>query len=166
MTKIFSNQMAAPNHNNNKNNHHSKSQLVKPSPFINFISFTSDSPPTNHSPFPSNQEHRIMEALSADAKIMADLLAALTHPDTNAIRQAEVALKPLLKRPECVPVLVEVIKARKELVRSYLCRLLSSCIIVYELLGCCAYDVFKNTRCVSKVQCCPCSTHRTKPSAM
>lgn len=55
-------------------------------------------------------------ALSADATTIADLLAALTHPDTNAIRQAEVALKPLLKRPECVPVLVEVIKGRDTLV--------------------------------------------------
>jgi len=54
-------------------------------------------------------------ALSADATTIADLLAALTHPDTNAIRQAEVALKPLLKRPECVPVLVEVIKGREAL---------------------------------------------------
>jgi hypothetical protein len=59
-----------------------------------------------------------MAALSADAKIMADLLAALTHPDTNAIRQAEAALKPLLKNPACVPVLVEVINARETLVRS------------------------------------------------
>jgi hypothetical protein len=59
-----------------------------------------------------------MAALSADAKIMADLLAALTHPDTNAIRQAEAALKPLLKKPACVPVLVEVINARETLVRS------------------------------------------------
>ena len=58
-----------------------------------------------------------MAALSADAKTMADLLAALTHPDTNAIRQAEVALKPLLKKPECVPILVEVIKSRELLVR-------------------------------------------------
>jgi len=58
-----------------------------------------------------------MAALSADAKTMADLLTALTHPDTNAIRQAEVALKPLLKKAECVPVLVEVVKAREALVR-------------------------------------------------
>ena len=58
-----------------------------------------------------------MAALSADARTMADLLAALTHPDTNAIRQAEVALKPLLKKKECVPILVEVIKARETLVR-------------------------------------------------
>lgn len=58
-----------------------------------------------------------MAALSADAKTMADLLAALTHPDTTAIRQAEVALKPLLKKPECVPVMVEVIKSRDALVR-------------------------------------------------
>jgi hypothetical protein len=64
-------------------------------------------------------------ALSADAKTMADFLAALTHPDTNAIRQAEAALKPLLKRPECVPVLIEVIKAREVLVRFFVC--LSCC---------------------------------------
>jgi hypothetical protein len=66
-------------------------------------------------------------ALSADATTIADLLAALTHPDTNAIRQAEVALKPLLKRPECVPVLVEVIKGRETLVSFDLCSLCCLC---------------------------------------
>ncbi|KAL9183593.1 hypothetical protein ACHAXT_004449 [Thalassiosira profunda] len=54
-----------------------------------------------------------MAALSADAAQMATLLAALTQPDTNAIRQAEQALKPILKQPGCVPAMVEVIKARE-----------------------------------------------------
>lgn len=75
-----------------------------------------------------------MAALSADAKIMADLLAALTHPDTNAIRQAEAALKPLLKNPACVPVLVEVINARETLVRS--------CLVFVNVGILHAYDVF------------------------
>jgi len=43
---------------------------------------------------------------------MAALLAALTQPDTEAIRQAEVALKPILKDPRCVPALVEILKAK------------------------------------------------------
>eukprot|EP00970_Alexandrium_tamarense_P015521 scaffold5199_cov199-Alexandrium_tamarense.AAC.16 len=51
-------------------------------------------------------------ALSADATNLSTLLAALTHPDTNAIRQAEVALKPLLKDARCVPALVEIVKAQ------------------------------------------------------
>ena len=53
-----------------------------------------------------------MAALSADAAQMANYLAALTQPDTNIIRQAEVALKPILKQPQCVPAMVEVIKAQ------------------------------------------------------
>eukprot|EP00584_Thalassiosira_punctigera_P023117 CAMPEP_0172554952 /NCGR_PEP_ID=MMETSP1067-20121228/57275_1 /TAXON_ID=265564 ORGANISM="Thalassiosira punctigera, Strain Tpunct2005C2" /NCGR_SAMPLE_ID=MMETSP1067 /ASSEMBLY_ACC=CAM_ASM_000444 /LENGTH=1075 /DNA_ID=CAMNT_0013343439 /DNA_START=121 /DNA_END=3348 /DNA_ORIENTATION=- len=52
-----------------------------------------------------------MTALSADATQMASYLAALTQPDTNVIRQAELALKPILKNPECVPAMIEVIKA-------------------------------------------------------
>lgn len=43
---------------------------------------------------------------------MATYLSALTQPDTNIIRQAEAALKPILKNPQCVPAMVEVIKAR------------------------------------------------------
>ena len=78
-------------------------------------------------------------ALSADAKTMADFLAALTHPDTNAIRQAEAALKPLLKRPECVPVLIEVIKAREVLVRFFVC--LSCCYSGQYCWGALAYDM-------------------------
>ena len=51
--------------------------------------------------------------MSADAAAqLAQLLAALTHPDTNAIREAEVALKPLLKDGRSVPALVEVLKSR------------------------------------------------------
>lgn len=51
-------------------------------------------------------------ALSADATQMATYLAALTQPDTNIIRQAELALKPILKNPQCVPAMVEVVKAQ------------------------------------------------------
>ena len=51
-------------------------------------------------------------ALSADATQLASLLGVLTQPDTEAIRQAEQALKPLLKDPRCVPALVEILKAK------------------------------------------------------
>lgn len=51
-------------------------------------------------------------ALSGDAAGMATLLVLLTQPDTEAIRQAELALKPILKDPRCVPALVEILKAR------------------------------------------------------
>lgn len=51
--------------------------------------------------------------LSADAAQLANLLAALTQPDTEAIRQAELALKPLLKDPRCVPALVEILKSKE-----------------------------------------------------
>mmetsp|Transcript_3516 Transcript_3516/g.5285 ORF Transcript_3516/g.5285 Transcript_3516/m.5285 type:complete len:1075 (+) Transcript_3516:184-3408(+) len=50
--------------------------------------------------------------MSEDAAKMAQLLSALTHPNTEAIREAEVALKPLLKDARSVPALVEVLKAR------------------------------------------------------
>lgn len=53
-----------------------------------------------------------MAALSADAAQMATYLSALTQPDTNIIRQAEVALKPILKNQQCVPAMIEVIKAQ------------------------------------------------------
>ena len=53
-----------------------------------------------------------MTALSADATSMAGLLTALTQPDTEAIRQAEGALKPILKDPRSVPALVEILKAK------------------------------------------------------
>lgn len=51
-------------------------------------------------------------SISADALQLSTLLAVLTQPDTEAIRQAEVALKPLLKDPRCVPALVEIVKAK------------------------------------------------------
>ncbi|CAJ1958602.1 unnamed protein product [Cylindrotheca closterium] len=51
-------------------------------------------------------------ALSTDATQLSALLAVLTQPDTEAIRQAEVALKPLLKDPRCVPALVEILKSK------------------------------------------------------
>lgn len=51
--------------------------------------------------------------MSADAVQLANLLAVLTQPDTEGIRQAEVALKPLLKDPRCVPALVEILKSNE-----------------------------------------------------
>jgi hypothetical protein len=54
---------------------------------------------------------------SEEAQQLAALLLALTQPDTQGIRQAEVALKPLLKDPRCVSALVEILKARGEQVR-------------------------------------------------
>jgi hypothetical protein len=67
-----------------------------------------------HSPVvdPKSFPERAMSSLSADAIAMANLLAVLTQPDTEAIRQAEMALKPILKDPRCVPALVEILKAR------------------------------------------------------
>eukprot|EP00538_Stauroneis_constricta_P000300 CAMPEP_0119561076 /NCGR_PEP_ID=MMETSP1352-20130426/16613_1 /TAXON_ID=265584 /ORGANISM="Stauroneis constricta, Strain CCMP1120" /LENGTH=1073 /DNA_ID=CAMNT_0007609195 /DNA_START=287 /DNA_END=3508 /DNA_ORIENTATION=- len=50
--------------------------------------------------------------MSSDAAQLSQLLAVLTQPDTEAIRQAELALKPLLKDPRCVPALVEILKAK------------------------------------------------------
>jgi HEAT repeat protein len=61
-----------------------------------------------------------MTTLSADAMSLAGLLSALTQPDTEAIRHAEVALKPVLKDPRCVPALVEVLKAKDSQVSSVL----------------------------------------------
>ena len=54
-----------------------------------------------------------MTTLSADATSLAGLLSALTQPNTETIRQAEVALKPVLKDPRCVPALVEILKAKE-----------------------------------------------------
>jgi hypothetical protein len=51
--------------------------------------------------------------ISEEAQQLAALLP-LTQPDTQGIRQAEVALKPLLKDPRCVPALIELLKARNE----------------------------------------------------
>mmetsp|Transcript_37175 Transcript_37175/g.54715 ORF Transcript_37175/g.54715 Transcript_37175/m.54715 type:complete len:1080 (-) Transcript_37175:170-3409(-) len=45
-----------------------------------------------------------------DVAQMAELLAALTQPNTDAIRAAELTLKPILKDPRCVPALLEVLK--------------------------------------------------------
>jgi len=60
-----------------------------------------------------------MTTLSADATSMANLLSALTQPDTEAIRHAELALKPILKDPRCVPALVEILKAKETQVRAH-----------------------------------------------
>lgn len=44
---------------------------------------------------------------SADANLrMEAILAALLHPDTTQIKQAEEALKPVLKKAGCVPALM------------------------------------------------------------
>jgi hypothetical protein len=56
--------------------------------------------------------------MSEEAKHIAPLLLALTQPDTVAIRQAEAALKPLLKDSRSIPALVEILKARDEQVCS------------------------------------------------
>ena len=58
--------------------------------------------------------------MSSDASQLGNLLAVLTQPDTEAIRQAETALKPLLKDPRCVPALVEILKAKDVQVGSIL----------------------------------------------
>jgi len=50
--------------------------------------------------------------MSQEAAQIAQLLSALTQPDTNAIREAESKLKPILKDARCVPALVEVLKAQ------------------------------------------------------
>jgi hypothetical protein len=47
-----------------------------------------------------------------DVTQMASLMLALTQPDTETIRQAEQALKPILKDARSVPALLEVIKTR------------------------------------------------------
>lgn len=57
-------------------------------------------------------------AMSTDAVQLANFLAVLTQPDTEAIRQAELALKPLLKDPRCVPALVEILKSKETQVSS------------------------------------------------
>jgi hypothetical protein len=63
-----------------------------------------------------------MTALSPDATAMANLLVVLTQPDTEAIRQAEAALKPILKDPRSVPALVEILKAKDSQVSAILQR--------------------------------------------
>ena len=53
----------------------------------------------------------MVATLSADAAQMAVYLSGLTQPNTEVIKQAELALKPILKRPGCVPAMIEVIKS-------------------------------------------------------
>jgi hypothetical protein len=60
----------------------------------------------------SSISNEMAASLSSDAAQMATYLSGLTQPDTLVIRRAESALKPMLKRPECVPAMMEVIKAR------------------------------------------------------
>jgi len=47
----------------------------------------------------------------SDTAQISQLLAALTQPNTETIRAAEKALKPLLKDPRCVASLLDVLKA-------------------------------------------------------
>jgi hypothetical protein len=47
-----------------------------------------------------------------DVNQMASLMLALTQPDTETIRQAEQALKPILKDARSIPALVEVLKGK------------------------------------------------------
>lgn len=51
-------------------------------------------------------------SISQDAANLAALLFALTQPDTVAIRNAEATLKPILKNPNCIPALFEVLSSR------------------------------------------------------
>jgi hypothetical protein len=60
-------------------------------------------------------------ALSGDAAQLASLLVCLTQPDTNAIRNAEKQLKPILKDSRSVPALFEVLSARANQVSFVLC---------------------------------------------
>eukprot|EP00559_Dactyliosolen_fragilissimus_P001115 CAMPEP_0184862296 /NCGR_PEP_ID=MMETSP0580-20130426/6766_1 /TAXON_ID=1118495 /ORGANISM="Dactyliosolen fragilissimus" /LENGTH=1085 /DNA_ID=CAMNT_0027360083 /DNA_START=537 /DNA_END=3794 /DNA_ORIENTATION=+ len=51
-------------------------------------------------------------ALSPEATHVANLLTALTRPDSTAIQNAESELKPLLKDARCIPALMEILVAR------------------------------------------------------
>jgi hypothetical protein len=51
-------------------------------------------------------------SLSDDAQNLGNLLFSLTQPNTEAIRNAEATLKPLLKDQRCIPPLFEVVSAR------------------------------------------------------
>ena len=53
-------------------------------------------------------------SLSEDATKLATLLSALSNPNTNAIREAEAELKPILKDPRSVPALMEVLSTGGE----------------------------------------------------
>lgn len=53
-----------------------------------------------------------MAAPAPDTQQLAALLAGLTQPDTNTIRNAEKALKPVLKNPACIPALMEILKTQ------------------------------------------------------
>ncbi len=78
--------------------------------------------------------------MSADALQLSTLLAVLTQPDTEAIRQAELALKPLLKDPRCVPALVEILKAKESQVSFIQLSLPKSYIAILEKSGCCNHN--------------------------
>ena len=56
-------------------------------------------------------------ALSSEASQLAALLVNLTQPDTEAIRNAEAQLKPILKNPNSIPPLYDILNARGVQVR-------------------------------------------------
>jgi hypothetical protein len=63
--------------------------------------------------FSSNERLlNLVMSMSQDAANLAVLLFALTQPDTEAIRNAEATLKPILKNPNCIPALFEVLSSR------------------------------------------------------
>ena len=51
-------------------------------------------------------------SISSEATNLAALLFCLTQPDTEGIRKAEATLKPLLRNPNCVTALFEILFAR------------------------------------------------------
>jgi len=61
-------------------------------------------------------------ALSAEASQLAVLLVNLTQPDTQIIRNAEAQLKPLLKNPNCIPALYEILSASQTQVSEFNCK--------------------------------------------
>lgn len=56
-------------------------------------------------------------ALSSEASQLSSLLVNLTQPNTEVIRNAEAQLKPILKNPNSIPALYEVLAARGAQVR-------------------------------------------------
>ena len=58
-----------------------------------------------------HQYSSIATTAMTDTAVISQLLTALTQPNTEAIRAAEHALKPLLKDPRCVASLLTVLKS-------------------------------------------------------
>jgi hypothetical protein len=92
-----------------------------------------------------------------DIAQMASLMLALTQPDTETIRQAELALKPILKDARSIPALLEVIKARGIHVSAVI--VISITITVDVDVGGCVfvvayYGIEQATATVTGVACC------------